>query len=239
MAEALPDTPRAGWRAGLSVALGLQGFLMAATCLSFGALARASGLDFDFAVLATATMWAVPAQIVMTELLTAGTPFLAIIGAVAFTNARFTPMAVSLFPVLRGWGPRYAPFLAVHFIAVTPWAFTLRDAPRLPAVARLPFWLGLASTNFILGVLGTAAGYLLAVTLPPIAGLGLAFMVIAYWVIMCGDMRERPLAIAIAAGAMIGPGIHLVAPDWSLFIGGMTGGTIGYGVDRILRRSHA
>jgi len=233
-----PDTPRAGLRAGIAVALGLQGFIMASTCLSFGALARASGLDFAYTVLQTAAMWAVPAQIVMTELLTSGTPLLAIIGAVAFTNARFTPMAVSLFPVLRGWGPRWAPFIGVHFMAVTPWAFTLRDAPRMAPAARLPFWLGLSATNFVLGVLGTAAGYLLATTLPPIASLGLAFLVIAYWVVLCSDMRDRPLALSIAAGAVVGPVAHLFVPDWSLFIGGILGGTIGYAIDRRLRHRH-
>jgi len=235
MATAPPDTPRAGFRAGIGVALGLQGFIMAGTSLSYGALARASGLELGFTVLSTAAMWALPAQLVMTELLTSGAPLLAIIGAVAFTNARFTPMAVSLFPVLRGWGPRWVPYIAAHGVAVTPWAFTLRDAPGMGPAARLPFWIGLAATNFLMGVMGTAAGYVLALALPPIAGLGLAFMVIAYWVVLCGDMRDRPLAIAIASGAAIGPAVHLVVPDWSLFIGGIVGGTIGYAVDRWLR----
>lgn len=230
---------RIGFLAGVRVALGIQGVIMVGTCISFGALARETGLSALFATASTGAMWALPAQIVFTELFAGGTSMLGIVLAVAAVNARFTPMAVSLMPVIRGWGPRSLAYLAVHFVAVTPWALAMRQCPLMPVEQRMPFWLGMGGINLIGGTLATAAGFMLAVALPSYVSLGLVFLVIAYWTVLFTDVRERYAQFAVAIGAAIGPFLFILTPEWSLIVGGLVAGTAAYYLNRHWERRAA
>ncbi|MHA1113894.1 MAG: AzlC family ABC transporter permease [Alphaproteobacteria bacterium] len=239
MAATDDATPIAGFRAGLRVGFGIQGVIMVGVCLSYGALARETGMSVAYSAATTGIMWALPAQIVFAELFASGASLTAILVAVGVTNARFTPMAVALMPVIRGWGPRKLAFLAVHFVAVTPWALTMRDAPAMPVEQRMPFWLGIGLVNFIGGTAATAAGNILAVSLPTYVSLGLVFLVIAYWSILFTDVPERYAQFAVGIGAILGPVIFLATPEWSLLLGGLIAGTSAYAINRRLEARDA
>lgn len=239
MGAADDASPMAGFRAGLRVGFGIQGVIMVGTCLSYGALARETGMGALYSAATTGFMWALPAQIVFAELFAGGASLLAILIAVGVTNARFTPMAVSLMPVIRGWGPRKLAFLAVHFVAVTPWALTMRDAPAMPVPQRMPFWLGIGLVNFIGGTLATAAGNMMAVAFPTYVSLGLVFLVIAYWSILFTDVSERYAQFAVGIGALLGPLLFLATPEWSLLLGGLIAGTAAYFLNRRLEARDA
>jgi predicted branched-subunit amino acid permease len=77
--------------------------------------------------------------------------------------------------------------------------------------------------------LSTAAGYLGADRLPPLARLGLVFMVPMYYLlILTGAVRDRTAALGLACGAVAGPLAYLATPEWSVLVGGLAGGTAAY-----------
>jgi hypothetical protein len=73
-------------------------------------------------------------------------------------------MAVALTPWLGG---RRARFLALPFIAITPWAAAMHALPWLVPAARLPWFLGFALASWSLAGLATAAGHALMPMLDP------------------------------------------------------------------------
>ena len=67
--------------------------------MSYASLVRESGLDFSFAIASSALMWALPGQIALVELHSAGATLLATVLAVAMANARFFPMTATMVPL--------------------------------------------------------------------------------------------------------------------------------------------
>jgi hypothetical protein len=54
--------------------------------------------------------------------------------------------------------------------------------------------------------------------------------------IFAADVRARARALALGMGAIIGPPMHLVSPDWGLLATGLVAGTLAYWIDERLRR---
>src|SRR4029453_2854363 len=101
-----------------------------------------------------------------------------------------------------------------------------------------PWFVGFALTNWVACLLATASGYLLAESLPPVVKQGLVFVGPLYFVlILTGDTRSRHGVIALACGTVVGPLIYTIAPDWSVLLGGLIGGTIAFAAVR--KRRHA
>jgi predicted branched-subunit amino acid permease len=76
-------------------------------------------------------------------------------------------------------------------------------------------------------------GYLSAGAFPPMLRLGFVFLNPVYFVvILLGDTRTRLAAIAIACGAVTGPLLHLMNPEWSVLLSGLIGGTAAYLIQR-------
>lgn len=232
-------TPRQAAFAGIRMGLGVPVLVLAGAYVGFGSLCRESGLSLWLGLTSTATGWALPGQLALVELYSAGASVLAIMVAVAMSNARLLPMTVTLVPVLRrpqtpGW--RF--YLYSHFIAMTGWAILMQRGPEMGRPLRLPFWLGLTLTFFVVTLFGTAAGFFLSGVLPAEVSLGLVFINPLYFLLLfIADMRRRARALALAFGAVAGPLIHPLAPDWGLLISGVVAGTAAFLVNRALPRS--
>jgi predicted branched-subunit amino acid permease len=153
-----------------------------------------------------------------------------IVIAVALTAARFLPMTVALLPLLRPPGrPSWRLYAAVHLLAMTGWAASMRRCPELPLEQRLPWFVGFALTNWAACVVFTALGYTLAGSLPPLVRQGLVFVGPLYFVlILSGETRTRHGIAALACGAIAGPLLHLALPQWSVILGGVIGGTLAW-----------
>ncbi len=213
--------------------------VLAAGYLGFGALAHGSQFPLWAALLSTVTIFALPGQLAMLEMSIAGTLPVLIAITVSLTAARFLPMTVALLPMLRQ--PEQATwrlYAAVHLLAMTGWAASMRRCPELPRDQRLPWFVGFALTNWVACLVFTVIGYALAEWLPPLVRQGLVFIGPLYFVlILTGETRTRHGVLALAFGAVAGPLIYLAAPQWSVLLGGLIGGTLAWAALR--RNKHA
>ena len=232
-------TQTGAYRFGISDGGRLPTALLVISLMGFGALCRESGLGLDFALVQLVTMWAMPGQIAFIELYAAGNSILAIILAVAMANVRFMPMAATLMPLLRP-GMRQPGWLYAmsHLISFSAWVWVLRRCPELPPKRRAAYYMGFVTITVGAGIIGTLAGYFLSGAVPGNVTLALVFVNIIYFVLMLADARGLAALLAVAAGAVAGPFLHMATSDWGLMLSGVVGGTFAYTVVKGLRGGH-
>jgi predicted branched-subunit amino acid permease len=224
-----PDARVAFW-AAVRESIGVPSMVLGAGYLGFGALANGGQLPLWAALLSTMTIFALPGQLALLEMSIAGSVPVMIVITVALTAARFLPMTVALLPMLRSQErPGWRIYAAVHLLAMTGWVASMRRCPELPHEQRLPWFVGFALTNWVACVSCTAVGYALAESLPPLVRQGLVFVGPLYFVlILTGETRTRHGVVSLACGAVAGPLVHLAAPQWSVMLGGLIGGTVAF-----------
>jgi predicted branched-subunit amino acid permease len=210
--------------------IGVPSMVLAAGYLGFGALANGNGFPLWAALLSTASIFALPGQLAMLEMSLSGTFATAIVVTVSLTAARFLPMTVTLIPVVRTPGrPAWHLYLAAQLLAMTGWAASMRRFPALLPAQRLPWFVGFAFTNWIVCLAATLAGYGLADSLPTLVRQGLVFVGPLYFLlILAGETRTRQGIAALACGAVVGPLVYLLSPEWSVMLGGFIGGTLAW-----------
>ena len=148
---------------GFRAALGAPAVAMAATFLGFGAAVSAAGLGLGWAMASALAIYGMPGQLILlTAAAGGGALGAAVLSAIA-ANARFLPMAVALSPWLGG---RRSRWLALPFIAVTPWAAGMRTLPGLPPARRLGWFLGFAAGCWGVATAATLLGFWMAPGLP-------------------------------------------------------------------------
>jgi predicted branched-subunit amino acid permease len=231
--------PAHALRAGARDAVGAPALIIAASFLGFGSLCRESGFSIWLGLASTATSWALPGQIVLVEFYAIGASLAATLLAVGLTNARLLPMTVVLTPMLRAPGtPRWQYFLISHLIAVTGWTRAMQHFPSLPPGERLPYYTGFSLVLWSSTLVATAAGYVLATHVPAYVTLGLVFLnPIYFMLVFIADLRQRERAFALGLGAVAGPLLHLVDPDWGLLATGLVAGTAAFLIAEGLARA--
>ena len=161
-----------------------------ASYVGFGSLVRESGIGLGLGLFSTLSAWALPGQVVLVELYGVGASLLVICLAVALTNARLMPMVITLMPLVHDPAvPRWRYYLYSHLVAVTAWAFSMRRCPDMARPLRLPYFVGFAVSLWIASLIGTAAGFLLADSVPRSITLGLVFLNPD---LLHADLRDRP-----------------------------------------------
>ena len=237
----LPERLAIARAAGARDALGVPAAVITAGMLGFGALAFASGLSFAVSVACTAGMWALPGQIVLIEMYVTGAPGALTLIAVMLTAVRFLPMTMALMPLVRDPARgAIGAYGAAQFLAMTSWAWVMRRCPEMPREERLSYFVGFGGTCWAVSVLGTAIGYYLAGSFPPLVRLGFVFLNPLYLVVLLvGDARTALAVASLVCGAIAGPLLHLLSPQWSVLLSGLAGGTAAYFVQRSVRTRHA
>jgi predicted branched-subunit amino acid permease len=229
----------AAFYGGAREAFGVPAAVLAAGYIGYGALAYENGYSVWLAMLATATIWALPGQLILIELHALGAAAFAIVLAAVMSGARFLPMTLSLLPVMRDsrYG-RPVVYGVAHLIAMTSWAWTMRRCPELPQQQRLPYFTGFAAVCVMVSVASCPVGFYLSGAFPPLVRLGFVFLTPVYFlVIMIGDVRTRLAAAALVCGALAGPLFHLLSPQWSVLLSGFVGGTAAYLIQKKFRSS--
>ncbi len=208
----------------------MPALVLSASYVGFGALVQQVDLEIWHALFSILTAWALPGQVALVELYADGASILAIALAVALTNARLLPMAITLIPLTRTPGtPRWQYYVAAHWIAVTGWALAMRHCPALPPAQRLPFFMGAVLVLWTSSMLGAGLGFGLAESVPNYVTLGLVFLNPAYFMlVVAGDVRGIARVTAAVLGALGGPALYLLTPDWSLLLTGVGAGTLAY-----------
>lgn len=213
------------FRAGAAAALGAPALAMGVSFLAFGAAVAAAGLGLGWALGASLLVYGMAGQLVLLQAGGAGV-LAAALGATA-ANARFLPMALALAPWLGPSGARR--WLALPFIAITPWAAAMRVLPGLPAPARLGWFLGFALVSWTVAGAATAAGYLAAPLLDAPLLAALLFANPLYFaLLLAAELRIAASRRAILAGVAAAPLALLLPAAWGLLAAGLVGGTLAH-----------
>lgn len=224
------DSDRAAFFGAIRDYAGTPALAMASAFLGFGAIVNDAGFSVWQAVAASAGMTFIPAQSVMTDMLLAGASFASMLLAVAFVTARLLPMALSLMPLLRHsrW-PALSYYLGMHMMASMAWTAMLRHGSDMTQEQRIPYFYGVAATNYVVIVGATALGYSLAAGLPLEITRGLVFLTPLFFLLLfMAEAKEFAAAIALGLGGFLGPVIYTMSPEWSVLGCGLIGGTVAF-----------
>lgn len=207
-------------------ALGAPALAMGATFLAFGAAVAEAGLSLAWALVCSAAVYGMAGQLLLLQLAGSGGAALPATLAATAVNARLLPMAVSIAPLL---GRHPARFLALPFIAITPWAAGMRVLPGLPPAERLPWFLGFALASWTAALLATGFGHFAAPILPLPLRAALLFANPLYFaLLLAADARRPGSAPAILGGLAMAPLAAWLGPSWGLLLAGLLGGTLAF-----------
>ena len=225
---------------GVKDAFGAPAAILFAGMLGFGAMGQANGLDIWLTSATSFFMFALPGQVVLVEMLVLSASGVTIAIAVTLTATRFFTMCLTLFPQFPEKQRSSFYYLVVHFVAMTAWAVSMRDFPKMKPEDRLSYFTGFAFVCWAVSTPATVLGYMVAVQVPSYINLGLVFINPLFFLLTFTEVKPRGNRIAILLGAPLGLLSYLWFPDYSLLIAGLFGGTIAYMVDKYFRnRQHA
>jgi predicted branched-subunit amino acid permease len=236
-----PDRParrttrHEAFRAGFRRAAGAPAAVLFAGMLGFGALGRSHGLDPWLVTLCSLLVYAIPGQLVLVEMVLGGASWLTTALAVTLTSGRFVTMVVTLFPQLHRRDRNRALYGWVHFLAMTPWAISMREFQSLPPRHRRSFYAGASLTCMAVALPGTWIGYQLSGLLPPPVTLALVFLNPLFFLLSFLEVRSRANQLAIALGCLLAPVLFFWHAGSSLITTGLIAGTLAYGLDRYWR----
>jgi len=212
--------------------MGAPVLVLFAGMVGFGAMGRSHGFDAWMTGLTSLLMFALPGQVVMLEMFISGSSLLAIGFAVTLTSTRFVTMVVTLFPQFHRRDRNPLLYLWVHMLAMTAWAVSMREFPRMAPQHRLNYFIGLALPCWVMSPLGTVLGYFVAGWVPTAVTLGLVFINPLFFLLTFTDVKPWANRIAIGLGCLLGPVFFVWDADSSLLVTGLVAGTAAYVIDR-------
>ena len=225
---------------GAKDAFGVPAAILFAGMLGFGAMGQANGLDIWLTSATSFFMFALPGQVVLVEMLVLSASGVTIAVAVTLTATRFFTMCLTLFPQFPQKQRTSFYYLVVHFVAMTAWAVSMRDFPKMKPEDRLSYFTGFAFVCWAVSTPATVLGYLVAGQVPSYINLGLVFINPLFFLLTFTEVKPRANRMAILLGGPIGLLSYLWFPDYSLLIAGLFGGTMAYMIDKHFRnRQHA
>lgn len=190
--------------------------------VSFGVLARASGIGALEAIVMSMTVFAGSAQFAVVSILAVGGGIASAILAAVLLNARYAPISVSVGPIFVGGRPRR--LLEAQLIVDESWAMSRRPDGRYDR--RLLVGAGLVLYACWVG--GTIAGAVAGEALGDPADLGLdaAFPALFLAILVTQVHSRRALAAAVLGGTIalvlipVAPaGVPIVAAAAACLIG--------------------
>jgi len=141
-------------------------------------------------------------------------------------------MVVTLFPQLHRRDRNPLLYVWVHMLAMTAWAVSMREFPRMSPQHRLNYFIGLALPCWLISPMGTVLGYFVAGWVPAAVTLGLVFINPLFFLLTFTDVKPWINRIAIGLGCILGPAFYVFDADSSLLLTGLVAGTLAYVIDR-------
>ena len=190
--------------------------------VSFGVLARASGIGALEAIVMSMTVFAGSAQFAVVSILAVGGGIASAILAAVLLNARYAPISVSVGPIFVGGRPRR--LLEAQLIVDESWAMSRRPDGRYDR----HLLVGAGIVLYACWVGGTIIGALAAEALGDPADLGLdaAFPALFLAILVTQVHSRRALAAAVLGGTIalvlipVAPaGVPIVAAAAACLIG--------------------
>ncbi len=214
---------------GLRDAFGVPALIVLTGMMGFGSLAADSDISLWASLVASAGVWGLPGQIAMAEFYAAGASSIAIAVAVSVANARFMPMAMVMFPLMRGGiKNRLQPFALVQIMSVNSWAACNIAFPTIALEQRVHYYTAFALSLGVVGQAGTALGYFAVDVMPESVTLGLLFLNPCYFALLFAGTRVPAYLTALVLGAVAGPPVFILIPEWSLLATGLVAGTAAF-----------
>lgn len=235
--EPVADGGRLYWlRQGAKGLTTPPALILFAAFLGFAGLCREAGITWLQSAFMTATVWALPAQIILLGASTAGTSLLATALAVGLSSVRLMPMVVAWSPELRGPETRTRTLLFLsHFVAVTGWVFAMEKVKNVPRRYRTVFFAGFAVPLTAINTVLVAVVFNVMDELPALATGALAFLTPTYFLCsLYGSAREVSGKIALFAGMAALPLAHALTPGFEILVAGIGGGLAAYFVGRTI-----
>ncbi len=223
----------AALRLGIHDGLVMPFWMVFGSMIGFGSMARDAGVSLGVALGSSIGIWGLPGQVAMVELFAVGLPVFAIVVASSMANMRFMPMCVVVMPHFRGdpTAVRWR-YLLAQMLSINIWTVFMRRGPTLAVEDRLPFYVGVSVICLIGGAIGTAIGFVASGLLPLYVTVSLVFLNPAYFVFVFSSVRYRNCIIAVVLGALTGPLIYQISPEWSVPVTGLVAGTIAFYFDK-------
>lgn len=225
------------WRGAANIA-SPPAFILMASFVGFGSLAREAGWTAGEAAMMTGLVWALPSQVVFIGSVAAGASLGAVVIGVALAAIRLLPMTVALLPLLKAPGqPRWIYYPVSHFVAITAWVVTLMRLPDIPRHYRLHFFAGIGLSFTTCNVAVTVLSHKLAGELPGALAAALSLLTPIYFIFaLYAAARVRADYLALAIGLVLGPLLTAIDPRLDILWTGIIGGTLAYLLHRLAGR---
>ena len=226
------------YRRGMRNLFSTPAFVLCISFIGFGGFARESGVELIHAMVMTASIWALPSQVVLIGGIVSGSGILAIALAVTLASIRMMPMMVAFMPELRDSDtPSWKLYALSSVTAITSWVFGMQNLPSLPRYARVPFYAGFAVTLTIINIFVTAIGFYIAGMVPPVVAAALFLMTPLYFLLtLPSAARLVSDKLALVFGILLGPIFVFLTPGTDLIWTGLVGGLLAYGIGRLTRK---
>jgi len=198
--------------------------------IAIGAIFKDLGFNIYESIFSTMLTYAQPGSLVMAESLLVGASLLNIFLAVWFVNARLYSMAVTLFPLMMHHNqPKWKYYFSCHFIAVSAWLIMKSNYKTIPKEKRIDYWIGIGFATWGVAVVGTFLGFYCSEYLNKDMMIGLAILNPVYFLCMIlGSPKTAQITLCVILGLILGPIFYFLSPEWSILLGGISGGTIAY-----------
>nr|WP_306267363.1 AzlC family ABC transporter permease [Pararhizobium sp. IMCC3301] len=222
---------------GMSGIVSVPAFILMMSYVGFGAFAREAGMTLPQAAFTTATVWALPSQVVLAGSLAAGTSIGLVALAVALASVRLTPMVAAWVPVVRGpASTRLSLVLMSQFVAITAWIVSMNRLPDLPREGRGAYFIGFASSLTVGNTIVTVASFILAGELSDAWRGALLFLTPIYFLTSLTAAARLPSdKLALLFGLIFGPLIYMTGVQLDLLWSGLLAGTLAFFIDRLIR----
>jgi predicted branched-subunit amino acid permease len=214
---------------GIRAGIGVPGLSIFATMLGFAAIAREAGFELSMVLTTTAIVWGMPGQVAMATLHATGASVFVITTAVALANMRMLLMTISgmaMMGMTKDDVSFWQKLLLAQMLAITSWLQIGSIEGRYPPRMIRSYFIGMAGTLYVLGMLGTVLGYFMDDWVN--SHILVAVMVITplYILLMVIKARRLMMRIAGAFGGILCPLLYPFLGEWSILIGGLIGGTL-------------
>ncbi len=229
-AAATAEGKRRWLLAGMRGLFTAPALVLVAAHVGFAGLARDAGVTAVEAGFMVATIWALPANIVLIGAATAGSSLATTALAVALSSLRLMPMVVAVMPELRGPRTRTGTLLFLsHFIAVTGWVFAMENLRDVPRPYRTWFFGGFGATLCVVNTAVVAVALDLMGQLPALATGALAFLTPVYFFCsLYGSARESSGKLGLFSGMAALPVANWIDPGLDILIAGLAGGVVAF-----------
>jgi predicted branched-subunit amino acid permease len=231
VSENLADTQHRYWfKRGLLCLFSLPVLILNGAFIGFTGLAKEAGLTLAQTEFMIATIWALPAKVVLVSAIASKSGLIATFIAVCLSSVRLMPMVVSIVPEMTVKKTRRSTlYVLSHFVAVTAWVMALERFKGVPKEYRTSFFGGLVlmllTTNMVMAYIT----FQIVDDLPPALSAALVFITPLYFLFsLWGSARERTGNYAMVAGLALLPLFHHLWPDGDILGAGVVGGILAY-----------